>query len=857
MKKLFLLIALSIGLLLTSNMYNFTYAQEADEDKEETSSDADNEDNDSGNIKKNSKIKDISKVVKRCTKHEGLFTVYQDTLNGSLYLQIETNKLEKEFIYFGYAENGIPFLNMFRGAYREVTVFKPIRYFNRIEFEVPNYNFYFDPENPISKAADANISDAIIYSSTILGASKDGDTLIIKADDLFMKETLTKIKQKVNRNLYQVGKLSKKKSKVTAIKNYSDNTDVIIEYVFESSNPERSGGKVLADDRSVSFVFQHSFIEVPDNDYEPRRDDSRIGYFTTEFDDMTSLSTTPYRDIIHRWNLIKKNPDQKLSEPVKPIVFWIENTTPYEFRPAVEKGVLNWNKAFEKIGFKNAIVVKQMPDNATWEPGDLKYNVIRWTASPTPRFAGYGPRFFNPKTGEILGADVMLEYSQFKLQRRYEKMFTGESSLELELDYDNLPELTEAEMYAQNLEFGQSLVVNNEEYTELVNQYVIALVTHEVGHTLGLTHNFKGSYFLSPEELQDKELTEKYGVTASIMDYMLINVSPDPEKQAHYFSTTIGPYDYWAIEYGYKSVENDSELEEIAKRSTEKGHIFGNDGENARNLRIGIDPRILTHDLSNDPIQYSIDRLDLVIELINKLPQKYANGKGSYHDLRYEFSLLINQYKNAVATISRYIGGIYTERVFADQNSGKIPYTPVPKETQQKAMKALHKYVFAKDALNFSEFIYRYAQIQRRGFNVGRDAFPVHAMVNDIQREALAPVLNPVMFSRMLDSEKYGNGYELGEYMSDIRDLVFDYNYKAEINSYQQYAQALFVKQLTKMFGQSSIFNVNRYPYQARALVVEDLLNLQKQLKYKGDDKLTKAHQEQIKKLIENAFNFM
>jgi len=136
---------LTLGLALSTNFSNDVFGQTSGEEKEEKAANAEDEEGDKNT---NGKIRDLSKVISRCTKHEGLFTIYQDTLNGSLYLQIEAEKLGKEFIYFGYAENGIPFLNMFKGAYRETTIFKPIRYFNRIEFQVPNYNFYFDPENP-------------------------------------------------------------------------------------------------------------------------------------------------------------------------------------------------------------------------------------------------------------------------------------------------------------------------------------------------------------------------------------------------------------------------------------------------------------------------------------------------------------------------------------------------------------------------------------------------------------------------------------------------------------------------------------------------------------------------------------
>ena len=143
----------------------------------------------------------------------------------------------------------------------------------------------------------------------------------------------------------------------------------------------------------------------------------------TQITDMTSVSNTPYRDVIHRWNLQKKDPELPISEPIKPITFWIENTTPLAFRDAVIDGVLRWNKAFRTAGFKNAIEVRVQPENAKWDAGDIRYNVLRWTSSPRPPFGGYGPSFVNPKTGEILGADIMLEFVYFTNRVKYDKLY--------------------------------------------------------------------------------------------------------------------------------------------------------------------------------------------------------------------------------------------------------------------------------------------------------------------------------------------------------------------------------------------------------------------------------------------------
>ena len=163
---------------------------------------------------------------------------------------------------------------------------------------------------------------------------------------------------------------------------------------------------------------------MPDEDYEIRFDDQRVGYFLTQVDNLTDPGTTNYRDLVNRWKLIKKDPSLDISEPIKPITWWIENSTPMEWRETIKEAVLQWNVAFEKAGFKNAIEVKIQPDDADWDAGDIRYNVLRWTSSPNPPFGGYGPSMVNPKTGEIIAADVMLEFVFFTNRVFNDKLYS-------------------------------------------------------------------------------------------------------------------------------------------------------------------------------------------------------------------------------------------------------------------------------------------------------------------------------------------------------------------------------------------------------------------------------------------------
>jgi hypothetical protein len=460
--------------------------------------------------------KSIATLIKPTKKVEGLFTVYQDTANGSVMMSVSKDKIGKEFIYFTHIVDAPVAAGFFRGAFGPNNVFQIRKHFNRLEFVTQNVNHWFDPSHALARAASANISPAVVAVQEIL--AEDSTNYLIKADDLFLTEAFTQVKPTPNPSArpgqsFTLGTLSKSKSRIAKVKNYPANTDLIVDYVYENPAPLNQGGTDITDARNVSIVVQHSLIEMPVNDYKPRYDDPRVGYFTQEMTDMLSTRAAPYRDMINRWRLVKKDPTAALSEPVEPITWWIENTTPVEFRDVIARAVLAWNPAFEAAGFRNALVVKVQPDDADWDAGDIRYNVLRWTSSPNPPFGGYGPSFVNPRTGQILGADIMLEYVFVTNRVRQEKAFaTAGLGLEMEDAVDHTGRMCSlADHLHLNVMAGrQALAARGApaiELREYLNQALASLILHEVGHTLGLNHNMKASQMLSPREINDRSIT--------------------------------------------------------------------------------------------------------------------------------------------------------------------------------------------------------------------------------------------------------------------------------------------------------------------------------------------------------------
>ncbi|MDX1641339.1 MAG: zinc-dependent metalloprotease, partial [Balneolaceae bacterium] len=582
---------------------------------------------------------DFRKAIEKSKPYEGLFTVYQDTTDGSTKLAIHKDQIDKEFIYFGMTRDGVLEAGHFRGAFLDNKIVKVQRYFDKIEIVHVNNSYYFDEESPLSRASSANISDAVLFSSEIEAEDEKNGLLLVNADPLFLSESLTQIKPTPNPRSgpgqYSLGNLSRDKSKYTSIKSYPENTDVVVEYVFEAPYVTGATSSAVTDGRAVSIEFQHTFIQMPENDYQPRFDDPRVGYFITQQDDQVSTSATPYRDMIHRWHLVKKDPEAELSEPVEPIVWWIENTTPTGFRETIKEATLAWNEAFEAAGFKNAVQVKIQPDSAEWDAGDIRYNVLRWTSSPVPPFGGYGPSFVNPKTGQILGADVMLEWAFFTSRVADEDLLADASLFNANIHEAMNPEFCSFGQYMQdNNQFGMSAIQlmggGEEDLEGFQKEAMTMLILHEVGHTLGLNHNMQGSTLHSPEDIHSMELANSVGLTGSVMDYSAVNINPNRKSQGRYYDIKPGPYDIWAIEFGYSPalddpVAEEARLQEILARSTDPNLAFGNDADDMRAPGSGIDPRVMIRDMSSDPVAYGVERIQLVNSLTDKLLADYGS----------------------------------------------------------------------------------------------------------------------------------------------------------------------------------------------------------------------------------------
>jgi hypothetical protein len=526
----------------------------------------------------------------------------------------------------------------------------------------------------------------------------------------------------------------------------------------------------LPDARSLFLGFQYNFAKLPDEPMRPRLADPRVGHFTTSrFDFSSDVRLTPYVSYAQRWRLEKKDPAAELSEPLRPVVFWLDRNIPLRYRDTVIAGVLEWNKAFERIGFKDAIQARVQPDDADFDTLDARVASIRWMTTAKPEFGGIGPRQVDPRSGEILDADIGIDPVRLRSARYRLADQRANAAPAAAAAFGLLPEgllqcrvadfIAEDRGFALDLLAARDAVVpDSPEAEAFVLSDLKEVVMHEVGHALGLTHNFRASTVYTQVQLADREFTRANGVSGSVMEYTPINLALRGEPQGEYSMTTLGPYDYWAIEYAYRPLPPEREAEELARiaaRSSEPQLAFALDEETFA----GLDPDATEGDLGADPLAYAARRLALAKELWERWEARPLAPGESYASLRRNVARGITQVRGAGLLAARYIGGISVLRDGA--GSGRTPMNPVPMAKQREALKLIEVGVFSVHSFRFrpeflrslsTDFADRHDAYDSAIAPGGLD-FSLPLQVLAAQRAVLDRVMSDAVAQRLLDAE--------------------------------------------------------------------------------------------------------
>ena len=710
-------------------------------------------------------------------KLEGFMNILHETEKDKYYLIIEKNKLNKEFIYFTYILNGPQAVGASGGSLGEGYILEFRMFKDDIGLYKINTKFTYDEPNKITQSKLTNIIEAFMGRFKI--EVKEEDRFLISADKLFLSEILTSVTPNIPREYAEyydlnLGKLDKEKTYIADIRNYPKNTAIEINYGFFNAKPKPSASVDAVADKRYTFISaRHLFVEMPDDKFEPRVADQRVGYFSQKVTDLSTYDTYPARDLMNRWRLVKKNPDAELSEPVEPIVFWVENSTPEEIRPFVVKGIEGWNAAFEEAGFKNAVVAKIQPDDAEWDAGDVQYNVVRWASTPSPRYAGYGPSIANPRTGEIIAADIVQEFNAIKRGYTYRKLW------------------------------GYS------EDKDPLEQWIVSLTMHEVGHTLGLRHNFKSSWIYDADEIHDTSITGKSHI-GSVMDYDPINIAPEGKEQGNYFPHAPGLYDRWAIKFGYTPNLSDSEREEILSQSVLPELIYGTDGDAMGSPGSNIDPRAKRYDLSGDPVKYTSERIDVINSKIKELPSIYLTEGETSTEFRSTFFSLTREKGRFMEGVSRLIGGVYSNRVVNGQE-GITPFEAVAYDDQKNAMNLISTKLLSNNAFTFDPEILKYLQSEKRAAyspSRGNEDPQLHDLVLGMQGRVLAHILHPRVMQRLVDSAQYGNTYMPQEVLDDLFNAIFVQ--REEVNTFKMNLQSKYTDGLIDALADDSYDEISK-----------------------------------------------
>lgn len=688
-------------------------------------------------------IKPYDRVITKDAKtDDGIFKVHR--IKEKVFYEIPKSELNKEYLWVSQIAKttvGVGYGGQALGN----RVVRWERRDNRVLLRDIDYSVVADPKQPIAKAVQNANNDSIIKSFFLEALGKD-DSVVIDVTSLFNTEVAEfSAKTRLRARIFDSSR-----SYLERVVSFPTNIEVEATHTFSNPpdlsptagatppNPFLGAGMGTG---SATVVMHYSMVKLPEKPMMPRLFDERVGYFTIRQQDYgKDEHRAPQRTYITRWRLEKKDPNAAVSEPIKPITYYIDPATPTKWIPYIKRGIEDWQPAFEAAGFKNAIVAADAPkDDPDWSPEDARYSVVRWLPSTIENASG--PHIHDPRTGEILESDIQMYHNILNLQRNW--YFTQAGPLDPRAKKLPLPD-------------------------DLMGELLRFVVAHEVGHTLGFQHNMKGSSMYPFEKVRDAKWLKEMGHTPSIMDYSRFNYVAQPEDNipVDLLIPKVGPYDKWATMWGYKPINDCSNPEDEEKTLDE----WAREQDSKPWLRFmtakarGADPGELTEAVGDaDAVKASTLGLKNLKRVSEMLMTATTTKTGEpYTDLEEVYGAMLGQWRLEMNHVAAIVGGFNSQQKHIGQEG--VIFTPIAKERQMEAVKFLNENVFATPTWMLNPEILR--RIEANG---------ALDRVKMAQQTILNSLLSPMRFARLVEQEAIDGekAYRPVDFLADVRKGVW------------------------------------------------------------------------------------
>ncbi|MDE2996776.1 MAG: zinc-dependent metalloprotease [Bacteroidota bacterium] len=750
-------------------------------------------------------------VLKDTKANKGVFNLHMKRDN-TLYMEVQPSQLGMDFGFISHFSKGTGVFDIHDGLYlTDTRMMRFERVGDKIYLHHVNTLFTADEGSPLAESLSDNVGNSIIAAFSIESEHDTSKALLIDFTNFIVSDYM-QLSERIKP--YFAGRpvmFDKSRSYVSGAMAFPKNVEIDALLTYKPSSAPITSSAGVSDRTSIPAGVRYSFFALPEDPMPRRMADDRVGFFTDAQRDFSKQTSFNQMDqYVNRWRLEKKDPTAEISDPVQPIVFYIDRTVPHELRKWVREGIEGWQKAYEAAGFSNAIIAKEAPDDSTWSAEDMRYSTVRWSAAHQMGYA-IGPSQTDPRTGEILNADILLSAtfmrgwgSEWANLVGPNGMLTRMNALETKINLmseSELDRLCVAE-FGKQFEMGllQTVLLADGLVDpvgavpeEFYGPSLRDLVFHEVGHTLGLRHNFRGSGSIAYNKLQDSDYTTENGLTLSVMDYAGTNINPDRDAQGDYVNMEVGAYDVWAISYGY--TPDDDKAAEIARQSADPLHAFNTDGDSN-----GIDPLTSTWDLSSDPMAYADDQRELVGNIWPVIEDRLIGDDDAYARLRSAMSgLMFAQYRQ-LRTVAKMVGGSHFERDHKGDPDAAMPLTPVSGAEQRAAVAYILDKVMDTSDLPFNENLLNKAVPSRTddwqsGYGVSRYDTPVYESVLSMQMSALAALTDRRRMAVLINTDlRQDDPYTVEELFAAIDDAI--YGSFTGLDRYERNLQLAYVDHL-------------------------------------------------------------